>query len=341
MQIEKQNTFSNDILIIDGLWGSGKSLLAPIISGMSNVEKVKIESIYEYVSWMSRLKKVDNDAAIWLLRSYADMSQYHNVIGREVNLRWSDDSGLKFAVDKFKLIRRLFCAEGDDRVIEINNKNLGLCIMSHMLMLAPELLIPAFGSRIKIVEMVRHPLYMVEHFKNYLKRFESPREFTISFYSDGVKVPWFAVGWEYDFVHASPLERAVLCIQKLCLSLFQELSISKANGLAILDVSFEQMVFDTDAVLLKLELFTDRSHHKSINSILKKQKIPRESIAAGRGHGSYGWVKGNLSEEDAYLNHIQAIKSGCGANLFQDFNNLIVRYNDSYPSKLKRFEGII
>ncbi len=42
MELEKTNSFCNDVVFIDGLWGTGKSLLSPIISGMDRVEKVKI-----------------------------------------------------------------------------------------------------------------------------------------------------------------------------------------------------------------------------------------------------------------------------------------------------------
>ena len=98
MHIEKRNTFYNDIIVVDGLWGTGKSVLGPIISGMSGIEKIKADSTYEYISWLNSLGKIEKDAAIWMMRTYADSSQYHNRIGREINLRWSDDTGLKLSL---------------------------------------------------------------------------------------------------------------------------------------------------------------------------------------------------------------------------------------------------
>lgn len=340
MNLEKRNSFTNDILIIDGLWGSGKSMLAPIISGMHDVEKIKIDSIYEYISWLFELGKIEKDAAIWMLGTYVDMSQYHNVIGREVNLRWRDDSGLKFAPDKLKLIKRLFGSEGDHKAEEISSKNIGLCVMSHMLMLAPDLLYPAFNSRVKVIEMVRHPLYMLEHFNAYLSRFDSPREFTMSIYHRGIKVPWFAGSWKDEFVNSSPIERSILCIVRLYRVLFDQIDISRSNGLAVLDVSFEQLVFDPNPVLSSLEAFIGRSHHQSISSILKRQKIPREIIAQGRGHSSYGWVNSGNSEGDFYLRLFKMAQDCSNAKLLQEFNDLIYLYNMRYPSALSQFESM-
>ena len=44
--LAKKNTLKNDVIFIDGLWGTGKSIIAPIVGAMDGVEKQKIEHIY-------------------------------------------------------------------------------------------------------------------------------------------------------------------------------------------------------------------------------------------------------------------------------------------------------
>lgn len=337
MKLEKRNTFNNDIIFIDGLWGTGKSLLGPIVSGMSGVEKAKVESLYEYISQLFHLGKINEDGALWMLRAYADCSQYYNTISREVNLRWGDDTGLNNTPDRIKYIKRLFGGEGDSKVDEINQENLAFCAMSHMLMLTPDLLPVTYGNRVKVVEMVRHPLYMVSHFVAYLERFESPREFTMAFYHDDIKIPWFAKGWEDDFVRANPTERAVLCITRLYPWLDDKTEKSRAAGLAVLDLSFEEAVFDTDRTLHKLEEFIGRRQHSRIASILKKQMLPRETIAKGKGHASYGWSKSNKSEDQAYVDMLTAVRKNCSAELQREMSHAIDWYNQKYPSCLNDY----
>ena len=41
MEVKKFSPFTNDVIFIDGLWGSGKSVLSPLIGGMQGVEKSK------------------------------------------------------------------------------------------------------------------------------------------------------------------------------------------------------------------------------------------------------------------------------------------------------------
>ena len=337
MKIEKKLTFENDVIFVDGLWGTGKSILGPIISNMHEVEKIKSESIYEYMSWLHQLGKIDEDAAIWVMRTYADSSQYHNRIGREINLRWSDDTGLKQVINKWDYIKRLFGNEGNDFVDEINSKNLAFSVMSHMLMLCPEILDKSYGSRVKIIETVRHPLYMISHFANYLDRFEASREFTMAYYYQGVKIPWFINESVDEFVEGNKFERAVQCIVKLYPLLETKIENSKKNGLQILDISFEEIVFDTKTILKKIEIFLGRHHSEKIKIILKKQKLPRNTIAQGNGHKAYGWQSSNKSELDYYQDLLKIVNDNCSISSQESLQSTIKWYNNKYPSKLSNF----
>jgi len=340
MHLNKQNTFQNDIIFVDGLWGTGKSILGPIISGMVGVEKIKAESLYEYISWLNYLGKIEKDAAVWMMRTYADSAQYHNRIGREVNLRWSDDTGLKHVINKWNYLKRLFGPEGDEIVNEINSGNFAFSVMSHMMMLSPNLLMPAYGNRVKVVEIVRHPLYVVNHFASYLERFESSREFTMSFYHRDVKIPWFLNGWEEEFVEANKFERAILSIIILYPWLDLQLIKARNSGLQILELSFEEMVFETNLAIQKLETFIGRKHSDHLNSILRRQKLPRETIAKGKGHASYGWVKTNISEAEFYKESLDIVLNNCSVKYINELQSLINWYNTKYPSKLSQFYSL-
>jgi hypothetical protein len=45
-RLEKFHQLTNDIIIVDGFWGSGKSLLNPIVSSMQCVEMVRFDPVY-------------------------------------------------------------------------------------------------------------------------------------------------------------------------------------------------------------------------------------------------------------------------------------------------------
>lgn len=335
--LNKFSASNNDIIFVDGLWGTGKSIIGPIVSNMFNVERIKIEGIFEDICVLDYLDKITEDAAIFMLEKAAEELQYHNLIGRHINLRWHDDTGLKDYPNKIKLIRRLFAKEGDQNIEQINKQNIASCFMSHNLMLTPNLISSSFQSRLKIIEMVRHPLYMVDHFVNYLKSFERARELTLSTSLEGKKVPWFANDWKDEFISTNDTEKAVICIINLYRWLNKNINQQRDNGLQLIEISFEQTVFETEKMLKRMSEFLGRSHSKHLSRLLKKQFLPRKVISQGRGHSSYGWKENSLSDQENYKMLFNKVTKNCSNETQDEMVALIKLYDERYPSEISHF----
>ncbi|HBT93264.1 MAG TPA: hypothetical protein DEB23_03145 [Chitinophagaceae bacterium] len=318
MNIYRTNTFGNDIILIDGFWGTGKSLISRIIAHLKGVENPKIEEIYEYISSIFYLNKIDEDAGSWLIKTYADRSQYNNLIGREINLRWRDDTGLKNRVNKIETITRLFTQDGDIVVDEINTQNIAFSVMTHKLMLSPNLVFKSFGSRLKFIEILRHPIFIVEHYITYLLNFNSLREFTISGYDEGEKIPWFCNSWKDEYCSLNETERSALIISRGYNYIFSE--ISKLRQENILIVPFEELAFNTEVILDKIQIFTNRKFDSGVFKTLKKINLPRDSDA-------------NNIDEKEYHRIFHKVKRECNQSVFNEFLNIINHYNNLYPNK--------
>jgi len=337
-RLTKKNTFKNDVIFIDGLWGTGKSIIAPIVGAMDGVEKQKIEHIYEYLCVLIHLNKIEADAADSLLKIYADLSQYNNLVGREVNFRWHDDSGPRNNPNSLRYIQRMFGKEGDIVVDDINEQNLALNVMSHMIAQVSEPLVKAYGSRLKIIEMVRHPVYMVRHWYSYLSKFDGEREFTLSIDYGGQKVPWFASSWQDKFVEMSVMDRSLHSIIFLYDLLFSSLNDLNKRSANIMVMSFESVVMNTENELKRLQEFLGRSHSNKIKKILKQQKIPRKQLSQGKGHAGYGWEQSEAdSEKEEYDNQLEFIRGKASGNALLEFNILIKKYNEKWPSILNHY----
>jgi hypothetical protein len=337
--LAKNNTFKNDVIFIDGFWGTGKSIIAPIVGAMEGVEKQKIEHIYEYLCVLIYLNKIEADAADSLLKIYADLSQYNNLIGREVNLRWHDDSGPRNNPNSLRYVQRIFGKEGDKIIEDINEQNLALNVMSHMITQISEPLVNAYGNRLKIIEMVRHPVYMVQHWYSYLSKFDSEREFTISFDHNNQKVPWFASSWKDKYVEMTVMDRALNSIIFLYDLLFKSLDNLNIQSSNILVISFESFVMNTEDELQRLQDFLGRSHSNKIKKILKQQKIPRKQLSQGKGHIGYGWKKIETNtEHEYYKSQIDFIYKESSKDVLDSFKLLIKKYNDRWPCVSSSFD---
>ena len=339
LDLKHFNSFTNDIIVVDGFWGGGKSVVTSIIGSMARVEKKKVEHVYEYVCIAHSTGKMNTDAASAFLKIYADLSQYNNLIGREVNLRWSDDSGLRNNPGSLTYLKRLFHPGGDGIADQISERNLALLIASHELISVSDLLYESYGSRLKLVEVVRHPVHLFNNVRDYTAKFERTREFTLSFEVSGVKVPWFAADWADEFVSSSITDRALLSIARMQSEMFSSIDSINAAQKPLLVLSFENTVLQPEDSIEKLEVFLNRPRTPRTNRVLRQQNLPRKQISAGKATSSFSFTSNSASSEHkTYTEIFKEIEAGGSLSAINEFRSAVNAYNLRWPSQLNEFE---
>lgn len=339
LDLKHFNSFTNDIIVVDGFWGGGKSVVTSIIGSMTRVEKKKVEHVYEYVCIAHSTGKMNADAASAFLKIYADLSQYNNLIGREVNLRWSDDSGLRNNPGSLTYLKRLFHAGGDNIADQISERNLALLIASHELISVSDLLYESYGSRLKLVEVVRHPVHLFNNVRDYTAKFERTREFTLSFEVSGVKVPWFAADWADEFVSSSITDRALLSIARMQSEMISSIDSINAAQKPLLVLSFENTVLRPEGSIEKLENFLNRPRTRRTNRVLRQQNLPRKQISAGKATSSFSFTSNSASSEhETYKKVFKEIEDGGSLSAINEFRSAVNAYNLRWPSQLNEFE---
>lgn len=339
LDLKHFNSFTNDIIVVDGFWGGGKSVVTSIIGSMTRVEKKKVEHVYEYVCIAHSTGKMNTDAASAFLKIYADLSQYNNLIGREVNLRWSDDSGLRNNPGSLTYLKRLFHSGGDNIADQISERNLALLIASHELISVSDLLYESYGSRLKLVEVVRHPVHLFNNVRDYTAKFERTREFTLSFEVSGVKVPWFAADWADEFVSSSITDRALLSIARMQSEMISSIDSINAAQKPLLVLSFENTVLRPEDSIEKLENFLNRPRTRRTNRVLRQQNLPRKQISAGKATSSFSFTSNSASSEhETYKKVFKEIEDGGSLSAVNEFRSAVNAYNLRWPSQLNEFE---
>ena len=340
LELKRFQPFLNDVIVVDGFWGGGKSVVTSLVGSLTGVEKKKIEHVYEYVCVTHALGKMSADAATSLLQIYADLSQYNNLIGREVNLRWSDDSGFRNNPGSFSYLARLFFQGGDSVPEQINLKNLALLIASHELLPVGDILIKAFGTRLKLIEVVRHPVHLFNNVHDYFGTFERSREFTLSFEHRNTKIPWFAESWADEYVDSSVTDRALLSISRMQKSMIETTEKLQISSAPILVLAFEQTVLDPQTVLTQLETFLDRKRTNRTKRVLRHQALPRKQISAGRSTSSFSFTsKPTSTEAEIYKRITDSITSDASATAIEEFRVAISDYNARWDSPLVALES--
>lgn len=335
MFFTRKLNLSKQIIILDGLTGTGKTMFAPLINSFERVQNSRFEYMIEYLCISTKYRKLETDAANSMLNLLADVKYYDGAISREVNFRPTDLSSVFSGPSWYKYIKQLFMDDGEKAGIRLTRDNPILFFVTHQILSCIEPAIEAFGERLKIVQMVRHPLYLVEHWESYiLMHGNNSRDFTIWIEYQGKSLPWFAEGWEEKYLSSNSFDKSIYSIYSL-MGKVLEFADNKKLENYLSFIPFELFVLSPNDYINKLEIFLGTKATKNTNRILKRQHVPRKSINAGPQkniYKRYALKKYNkeITHKEDYLQKLDDIKSKCTKEAFDVLLSMNTKYENHF-----------
>ena len=116
--------FFKNVVVVTGTYCSGKSMVAPIVSSLSNVEHVRKLLVVDQIFHLANLRKINKESAIFLVRHYLDKSFYEQLIGRNINFRVEDETSIFTAKNTEELANRILIKRGEHIITKhIKKKN--------------------------------------------------------------------------------------------------------------------------------------------------------------------------------------------------------------------------
>lgn len=281
-------------VFVGGLPGCGKTMMTPIVGSFARVELQKFNESLEHVCGLRVLGRVEEDAATALIRLMVDLDLYRLTMSREVNMRMSDLTSIFRNPGTWRYLRRLFQAGDAAAVARIQQRHPILHLTMHNALALSPPLFAALGEAVRILEVVRHPLYMLKQWRLYIERYGTDvRDFTLWIEHAGHSVPFFAHGWEAQYLAANPMDRAIYAIARL-LQRGQEVlaQLAARDRAHVLTVPFEPFVLDPQPWLSQMAALLETQQTSMTRRELKRQRVPRQRIADGvarRIYAQYGW----------------------------------------------------
>lgn len=294
------------VAIVDGIPGCGKTMVSAIISSFERVEIKKYNYSFEHVSAYVHLGKMQEDAAHAMICLLSDLDIYNLMMARETNFRYSDLSSVFRNPNPWRYFTRLF-GDGDAAVMErIRSGCPILHWVTHSVLSLGTTTLGSLGDRVRIIECVRHPLYMLKQWRCYIERYGTDaRDFTVWVEHKGRALPWFAHGWEDEYSDANMMDRCILSIDHL-LTLSDDVleRASAQERERVLHIPFEQFVLKPAPFVEKLQSFLGTKESFRTAREMRHQKVPRTMLAEGLDIASYrtaGWEPAQSdSEKDEF-----------------------------------------
>lgn len=276
----RENTFDNEIIIVDGQGRSGKNLISVLLTSMNRVEKMRLDSQIDYIPRYYFLGKMSFDAAVTSLRTEFDEKYYYNSISRDVNFRIDDYSGVLKQARRFEYFKRLFLSADDSAVERINNQKPIFQEMTHDGLHVATLFFAALENRLKMIHVFRDPVGNIyeQNVRNFGTRIGTdPREFQLTYLWNKHPVSLMAIGKEEDYLLGNPIERLVLTVDAMYRFNIQGFfDLQKKYREKIFFIEFEDFVVNPHPYMRRLEQFLGEKFGKANKRILKRERCPRK-----------------------------------------------------------------
>ena len=329
--IKRDNVFNNRIIFVDGMWGSGKSLLSPLLGLGQGIEKQKIDHNFEYICKLNYLKLLSEESAVTMLKIHSDLATYNSHISREVNFRFHDTSGVFNNPKKLKYLFNLFKKDKGNVEGEILRLKPTLHIMSHNILPVSKPLTKAFGRRLKLIAMTRNPVYMMKYWSTYLQRVgKEPKILTLSIGDNG-DVPWFIKDVK-KFNNLRPMEKAIESYKDLSYSTLQVEKEGFLNEDSLMVIPFESFTLDSKMWIHKIMDYLELDDYSKFIKFLPQINCPRTYLLEGIDKKVIRSRRKNLAklEKDNFYSILEEIKGQTSSSYFQDLIELIKKYKQKY-----------
>jgi len=347
-KLVRSHELAQKVIIVDGFPGCGKTMLSPIIASLDRVEIANYAFEVEFICRAHDLGGMDHDAAVALIRMLMDGRLYTNMMGRDVNFRYSDISSVFNSPKKWTYFKRIF-GPGDEAVPAlIESQRPILNFNTHDLCQVAPPLFEALGNRLVFINVVRHPLFMViQQTLNMEKLVNNARDIQVHFEYHGAELPYYTLGWEDLFLKSNPVERAIYTMhyqeraRQQVLKEFKH-SIGEEGRPIFIEIPFEHFVKEPEPYLEQIYTAVGTTSGKKTSAEMRRQRVPRINIVDGIPLSIYkrcGWVppEKGLSEAEEYEKRKQFVVEQGASN--ESLETLTTMCQD-YDRKLTQSKAI-
>ena len=323
------------VVILDGLTGTGKTMFSPLLSSLERMQNARFEYMVEFLCIAATSGKLSSDAASTLLNLLADSKCYDGVISREVNFRPRDLSSVFNSSRPLKYLRQLFMADGEAAANRLQQERPILLFVTHQLMTCMQTSIDAFEDRLRVVEMVRHPLYLLAHWDSYLGLYgTTPRDFTVWIDHAGQSLPWFTKGWEERYARATQFDKVIYSISALMGPVFDRAAAKDSQG-RIAFIPFERFVLAPEPFLSDIESLLGVRSTPATKKVMRSQKLPRGSINDGPQKSIYKRYRAQrhdkrITHEADYERLLAYAKGSASDEAFQVLSKCMRQYEQTF-----------
>ena len=297
MDYSDEASINPSVIILDGISGTGKTLLGPLLSQLSDFAPPRFYYPFEWLAAGLYKDSVDPSFARAWVKLAFDQLAYDSQISREINFRPGDLSTNFGYGNRINALRRLWKKDGPHIGELIQKEGLGITVITHQIFPTYPKLSSTLDPKILFIQAVRRPSDLLEHWTSYVDRHGTcTTDFTLSFQSDFGPVPWFLSSDPADYLSSDTPNKAAILLCDLFENLF---SLKEDSGLSssILFIPFEEFIISPLTFLDEISLKVGKQFKPRLQTQMKREKVPRLLGQEGKRDPAYDRYK--IHHEDS------------------------------------------
>jgi hypothetical protein len=343
--IARDEILLENLVLVDGQAGCGKTLFSPIVSTMNRVELLNYSTELENICALKYLDKISDDVAEVMIRVQMDLVLYETMMSRRTNFRPTDLSSAFRDVNFWTYVKRLFLKGDEDIPERIKKEKPILHFVTHNLLAFSEPLFKALRDSVLLIEVVRHPLYMlIQHTRNMKRYFDisgTTRQFRPYIKYGEHQLTYWNLGQEELYLRSNPVGRVIYEMQKISeLTEAFKNDYKKQYGSQILTIPFEGFVIDPWPYMNRIAAALETKVTEKTRKMMRKQKVPRKKVSDGIPLDIYkrcGWEppEKELNEQQELDKRRQyAIEQGASKKAMVALDRICQEYEEKYLSSV-------
>ena len=269
----------NNIILIDGFSGTGKSLLGSILSHLPGAEQWQTDYFYEQIAILDYLHQIPLQSAKALCEVKSNETIYNLFIGRNVNFRLNISPLRNELKDKY--LTRLKKPDKVTAIREIIKTNPILILHIHYIFGYSKFLIDVFWDNLKLYLIVlRNPFYLIDYWYstyNSPKRDKKNPDFFQYISIKKKLIPWYTREYSNAYLKANDFEKSIMVITELykrIIKMFNKLNAQEKKRVKV--IFFEEFLDspqnDVDLIKKKLNVKTDKKFNDFYKKTIKEAK---------------------------------------------------------------------
>lgn len=292
--MNKNENFSNKVLIINGFNGTGKTILPPIIDAFRDSMIPTFSYELEWFSNLYLLEEISKQTFSKMILKILDYRLYNGFLGREMNTRFSDLSSIWKSTKLISIVRSIFNKNDEELYLRGGESGKILALTITNALQSFETFDEVLNERLLFVEFLRDPLYMYLQnliLYNNVINGDRRKDFTLRYHdpkSKNIIPPFFK---EKEFTKKEYLtnkQYIYKCLENI-LDIWENQIAKNINNKRFLLLPFEKFVLNPNYIMKKLSFFFDEDYLDSriIKSKMRKENVPRKFITQSRNQSIY------------------------------------------------------